>query len=977
MSGDVHGLTPLKLSGGKLIEPSVRSPADGEENKLHTTPSEVHGKSTLRNNDEDVGSVCAEQRTLSKSINVSKGSKCKTVEFQKDLKEGGYETLSPRFRCSSHEMDDRREEYVSLSADVTPPFSRSGTPSYLKWAEGLQYLLQDLEGVNLFKIYLTQDKCAESLDFWFACEGLKKASATDVNYIQQVIKLIYKKFIRSRLIEIKPETRDEIASKIESKMGLDQTIFDDAQKNIEDIMTRTTYPNFLKSEVYLHHVQFMQQNVHLGSPKQAEGSESVSENSSSNNSRQGLDILPTLHEDAEMNDNPGKEAIPFTREVLKQRSRIMGNVLHYRPEVQAGHYLHGPSRVPKPYHMKYSTVIPTSVQDSELQSLSSDAQTDDTMSLTDSSSVDCGPTLPSRSQLKRHQQAMKKNASLNRDYLAHQTIIPRTQRPPKEFIKPMQEEDFAALLTQKLLQVKKEREAQEKIEESIRKLEIEEEKTHSCDNAFQSSVGRFAGIPSQLLTAAIKEKQAVTEENDQSILDQHVSRVWNDSAHQTPGQLSSSPIPLSPPLERRRSSVPGSSGFIPLMSMRLSTPGLSSGGLYVSPYQSLHTHHRPRRDRDACSSDSGTVHDFTPENEPTNFPAFPLHIHKHVHHHHPTMSRTSPEQFTTAPVEHQQTRRTKDTSRRSSNKKLSTNDSSSSCIDSGVSVACDPIPPTVASSERVYHWMMDNEKYTSHGHGPDSEKDSSTKHKKSNRSSLSTTSPIPCRQSNSKKLPAYNIPRSSSVERGGPLPLHLQSSISYSKSSNPHVPTYPFPCGVQPTQPIALDPSMPILPPPDTATQLLEAKRRLEDEARLKSGKTKTNSSRDKQGHQDSGRGKFPVKNFDITEDSAIPSSRKSSKKTSPPTHHPGSLPTTPSDVTVIGYCFSGESVPYRTKLLGKNITLKQFKTLLSKKGNYRYFFKKECNEFGTGVVNEEISDDSEVLPLWEGKIFGTIKSVD
>lgn len=948
MSGDVHGLTPFKPGEGKLIHHPVRSPADGEDNEIHTTRSEVHERSTYSNNDKDVGSVCAGQWTLSKKVNVHKGSKCKTIELQKDFREGGCEFLHPVFGCSSHEVGDQHEDYVSFSADVTPPFSRSGTPSYLKWAEDLQYLLQDLEGVNLFKRYLTQDKCADSLDFWFACEGLKKASATDVNYIQQVIKLIYKKFIRSRLVEIKPETREEIASKIESKMGLDQTIFDDAQKNIEDIMTRTTYPNFLKSEVYLYHVQFMQQNVQLGSPKRPEGLESISENSS-DNSRQGLDILPTLHEDAEMHDSQSQEAIPFTREVLKQRSRIMGNVLHYQPEGQAGHYLHGTSRVPKPYHMKYSTVIPTSVQDSELQSLSSDAQTDDTMSLTDSSSIDCGPTLPLRSQLKRHQQAMKKNASLNRDFLAHQTIIPRTQRPPKEFIKPMQAEAFAALLTQKLLQVKKEREAQEKIEESIRKLEIEEERTHSCDISVQSSVSRFAGIPSQLLSAAMKEKQAVTEENDQSILDQHVSRVWNDSAHQTPGQLSPSPIPLSPPLERRRSSVSGSSGFIPMMAMRFSTSGLNSGGLYVSPYQSLHSHHnsfgRPRRDRDACSSDSGTVHDFTPENEPTNFPSFPLHIHKHVHHHHPTMSRgTLPEQFTTAPVEHQQIRRSKDTSRRSSNKRLSTNDSSSSCIDSGVSVACDPIPPTMASSERVYHWMMDNEKYTSHGHGPDSEKDSSSKHKKSNRSTLSTTSPIPCRQSNSKKSPAYNIPRSTSTERGGPPSLHLQSSISYSKSSNPHIPTHPFPCGVQPTQPIALDPSMPILPPPDTATQLLEAKRRLEDEARFKSGKTNL---------------------------------RKSGKKSSPPTHHAGSLPMTPSDVTVIGYCFSGESVPYRTKLLGKNITLKQFKTLLSKKGNYRYFFKKECNEFGTGVVNEEISDDSEVLPLWEGKIFATIKSVD
>ena len=42
----------------------------------------------------------------------------------------------------------------------------------------------------------------------------------------------------------------------------------------------------------------------------------------------------------------------------------------------------GTSKAVNPYHVSYA---PVSAQDSELQSLSSDAHTDDTMSLTDSS----------------------------------------------------------------------------------------------------------------------------------------------------------------------------------------------------------------------------------------------------------------------------------------------------------------------------------------------------------------------------------------------------------------------------------------------------------------------------------------------------------------------------------------------------------------------------------------------------------------
>nr|VZI38959.1 unnamed protein product [Spirometra erinaceieuropaei] len=50
------------------------------------------------------------------------------------------------------------------------------------------------------------------------------------------------------------------------------------------------------------------------------------------------------------------------------------------------------------------------------------------------------------------------------------------------------------------------------------------------------------------------------------------------------------------------------------------------------------------------------------------------------------------------------------------------------------------------------------------------------------------------------------------------------------------------------------------------------------------------------------------------------------------------------------------------------SITLGQFKQLVAKKGVYRYFFKTASDEFGTGVVHEEIGDDNAYLPLWEGK---------
>ncbi|RWS24407.1 axin-1-like protein [Leptotrombidium deliense] len=85
------------------------------------------------------------------------------------------------------------------------------------------------------------------------------------------------------------------------------------------------------------------------------------------------------------------------------------------------------------------------------------------------------------------------------------------------------------------------------------------------------------------------------------------------------------------------------------------------------------------------------------------------------------------------------------------------------------------------------------------------------------------------------------------------------------------------------------------------------------------------------------------------------------------------------SDVLTVGYRYSEESVPFLKKLHGYNsLTLIQFKQLIPKRnGPHTYYFRKECNEFGTGYVMEEICDDNELLPVNEGnKIYGVIESV-
>jgi hypothetical protein len=90
--------------------------------------------------------------------------------------------------------------------------------------------------------------------------------------------------------------------------------------------------------------------------------------------------------------------------------------------------------------------------------------------------------------------------------------------------------------------------------------------------------------------------------------------------------------------------------------------------------------------------------------------------------------------------------------------------------------------------------------------------------------------------------------------------------------------------------------------------------------------------------------------------------------------HPPASSSSHSQGVTVVGFYLGDEEIPYRTTIASTNVTLGQFKQLVSKRGNYRYFFKKACDEFGSGVVLEEVFDDDEVLPLWEGKIIGRVE---
>ncbi|XP_074647561.1 axin-1-like [Tubulanus polymorphus] len=874
------------------------------------------------------------------------------------------------------------------SVSNSPPFTESSTPSYLKWAENMNFLLEDSEGVKLFKEFLAQDSCATPLDFWFACQGFKNnVPASDAQKIYQLIKIIYKNYIKGDGgINIQPETKRVIVEKVTKKDHLDQTIFDDAQVEVETTMRNSLYPSFLKSDNYVQYVQTGGE-----SPKT---STTNSSNSGSNSARPTSGILPTVHEDSELQHEDitaSKVTAPLTSRTLHATRFMRAELSPRKPDVLLpGTYGSGSGRVPNPYHVSYA---PVSAQDSELQSLSSDALTDETMSLTDSS-VDGSSVHHNSKKWKAHQRrAMKRSVQHNRDTALNQNIIPRTDRAPKD--RNIAEVDpiaFAAMLTERLEKVLKEQASIEK----IRRLIVEPDTSASMDETKSSITPYNKSAASATLTSLMAAAEKDREDNAQSILEEHVSRIWDCSNGQTPSRSPGKHSPKSKSPERayRKLLTPGYMAGVPKPGYHAS----SSSKRKDKDYISLHSYDS------GVSEPSGAIYDIA---EPTTHYK---HIHHHHHHHHAVRDviksskqlyevdaaqqcgisccvddagnanlRTCPPDSLSIPGYRDRSRESG--KRVGSSKKVS--DSSSNVYDSGVSVAYDRSPPLPVpnmlnpNNEKVLNWMLENEKVKECTTGPTELSDRSSSHKRSYKSS--TASPSQHRQGTSKKTSQYPNTRSGSQERSGLQPQWIGpdgAPLHHKK----------------PSQPIVQDPSMPLLTPPNPITQLEEAKRRLEASKMPKSRSFTGATAKDKRAvtatygtppRQHTGKTTTTTTIIPEVEPYSVDSSQSStsgrlekSQRMMSPANTPGT-PGSHTEKTVIGYYMCGDPIPYRSVLDGANITLRQFKQLITKKGNYKFFFKRASDEFDTGVVHEEITDDNAVLPLWEGKIVGKVEKIE
>ncbi|XP_036409167.1 axin-1-like isoform X2 [Megalops cyprinoides] len=815
---------------------------------------------------------------------------------------GFYSAKGDGLRSEASTATPRRPD---LDLGYEPEGSASPTPPYLKWAESLHSLLDDQDGIHLFRTFLKQEDCADLLDFWFACSGFRKLEASEGNEEKKVklAKAIYKKYIldNNGIVsrQIKPATKSFIKDCV-IRLHIDPAMFDQAQTEIQTMMEENTYPLFLKSDIYLEYTRTGGE-----SPKLYSDQSSVS-----GNGKVLPGYLPTLNEDEEwrcdreLEEEPECDHTPSNRltQKLLMETAPQRVVTNKRCQ-ESREYRHSTWREPiNPYYVNtgYALAPATSANDSEQQSMSSDA---DTLSLTDSS-VDGIPPYRYR---KQHRREMQESAKANgRVPLPH---IPRTHRMPKDI--HVEPEKFAAELISRLEGVLREREAQEKLEERLKRVRQEEEGDDAdissapslASHKFSSALHpqHYGARYSDLSYNGLQARDA-HEENPESILDEHVQRVMKTPGCQSPGAGRHSP----------KSRSPDGPVAAPGHGKHPAKPGLKAevGGAYHHKHVH-HTHHasglKPKEQLEAEAL----------QRVPNNF-AWGAELHSYG-----GKSRNFADSMGMEALGYG-----------SKGSTLSKRAFKKGEPGKGEDVRAFelPVPPEeLEKHQKIIQWMMEGEKEAG-------------RHKKA---------PYAVAMG-SKKAQGHEGSRPSSVERPGAVHPWVNAQLRNT---------------VQPSHPFIQDPTMPPNPAPNPLTQLEEARRRLEEEKK-KSGTLQTKQRYVMEVIQ---RGRAAVRPALVPPLSVVPAvsdidlsecEHKATKRQ-------------PCENVIVAYYFCGEPIPYRTSVKGRIITLGQFKELLTKKGSYRYYFKKVSDEFDCGVVFEEVREDDAILPIFEEKIIGKVEKID
>lgn len=193
-----------------------------------------------------------------------------------------------------------------------PEGSASPDSPLSRWTKSLHSLLGDQDGALLFRTFLEREKCVDTLDFWFACNGFRQMDLKDTK-TQRVAKAIYKRYIENNGVvakQLKPATKTFIRDNIK-KQHIDSAMFDQAQTEIQTDMEENAYQMFLTSDVYLEYVRTGGENPNHVNPNGLGDLKAV------------CGYLPTLNEEEEWScDFKAKALAGLSAKTLKAPGSI-------------------------------------------------------------------------------------------------------------------------------------------------------------------------------------------------------------------------------------------------------------------------------------------------------------------------------------------------------------------------------------------------------------------------------------------------------------------------------------------------------------------------------------------------------------------------------------------------------------------------------------------------------------------------------
>nr|XP_005899396.1 PREDICTED: axin-2 [Bos mutus] len=715
------------------------------------------------------------------------------------------------------------------------PEGRASPDSPLtRWTKSLHSLLGDQDGAYLFRTFLEREKCVDTLDFWFACNGFRQMNLKDAKTLR-VAKAIYKRYIENNSIvskQLKPATKTYIRDSIK-KQQIDSVMFDQAQTEVQAVMEENAYQTFLTSDICLQYVGSGGENPAylsqggLGSLRLVCG------------------YLPTLNEEEEWTCADFKCKLPPTVVGLSSKTLRATASARAMDTIESGYRSFRRSDPVNPYHVGSGYVFApaASANDSEI---SSDALTDDSMSMTDSS-VDGVPPyrVGSKKQLQREMhRSVKANGQVS---LPH---FPRTHRLPKEMT-PVEPAAFAAELIARLEKLKLELETRHSLEERLQQIQEDEEK----EGVELAPGSREAGPAPHALCLLPSSSY---EEDPQTILDDHLSRVLKTPGCQSPGGGRHTPRHAGP---RTREEAEAEAA------PRARCPCPVPGGADYSCCAKCKSH--PGVPEPPGAAQLGS-------------------------------RGGAPPRRSTAPAR-----------------------------EAGAPGGMGSLQPPGEEGDRaqvVWQWVLESER---------------------------PGKPKPHSAQSTKRAYPTESARTSPAERAGRH--HLWGG----STGHPRAVPRAHPACTQ-------DSSVPPLTPPNTLAQLEEACRRLAEVSKPPKQRCCAAGQQRDRSHPGPGMpGTAP-----FSSPSPASEDHKEPKKL-------GGMHALQASELVVTYFFCGEEIPYRRMLKAQSLTLGHFKEQLSKKGNYRYYFKKASDEFACGAVFEEVWDDEVVLPMYEGRILGKVERID